>query len=109
MGRIVDFLIFLYAVTPLTAFTVLLAGGSTMPQKYLVGVLLYSAVGTISSAYAYFRYGRNQQRSLSGRLLEIIVGILLILFFLAASLICAAGTALAKMFATKKLSYILTE
>lgn len=109
MGRVVDFVIFLYAVTPLTALTVLLAGGTAMPPRYLAGVLLYSAVGTIASAYAYFRYGRNQQRSLSGRLLEVIGGILLILFFLAVSLVCAVGTVLAKMFATKKLAYIFTE
>ncbi len=108
MGRVVDFVIFLYAVTPLTALTVLLAGGSSMPHGYLAGVLLYSAVGTIASAYAYFRYGRNQQRALSGQLLELIGGILLILFFLVVSLVCALISRFSKSFSIKDLTYVST-
>ena len=108
MGRVVDFVIFLYAVTPLTALTVLWAGGSAMPPKYLAGILLYSAVGTIASAYAYFRYGRKQQRSLSGRLLELVGGILLILFFLVVSLVCALASRLRKLISSRDLTSVST-
>lgn len=89
MGKIADLLLLGYTFAPLVVIATIANHDHLSAWQMTVGIS-YGSFSTLATIYAYLRYGRRSKRSITGRLLELIVGLLLIVVFLAGSLVMIA-------------------